>query len=130
MSALRANIFVTTPITKYTPLEKILRKSLIVPFLLSWYRCGSFIACVQRCVYDTRSKLKLCYAVYLHRKDVGLLPVLTLLAMNTRHNNPIVSQRTCLWQVMTCLWQVTPGTIIKFCGKDTIPCPPLSSVTH
>src|SRR5437867_5735182 len=31
----------------------------------------------KRCVYDTRSSSKLCYAVHLHRKDVGLLPVLT-----------------------------------------------------
>src|SRR5437867_4379559 len=45
-------------------------------------------------VYD--SPLRLCYAVYLCGKDFGLLPLLTSLAMNMRHNNPIVSQRICL----------------------------------
>jgi hypothetical protein len=35
---------------------------------------------------------------YHAQKGLGLLPVLTSLAMNTRHNNPIVSQRTCPWE--------------------------------
>src|SRR5206468_10398362 len=49
----------------------------------------------KRCVYDPRSKLKLCYAVHLHRKDVCPSTCALSLAMNTLHNNPIVSQRTC-----------------------------------
>src|SRR3989442_9668242 len=73
----------------------------------------------KRCVYNTRSKLKLCYAVYLHRKDVGLLPVLTSMAMNTRHSNPIVLQRTCFLQI-------TRGTKIQLCRKE----PAIGKITH
>src|SRR2546425_5491583 len=47
-----------------------------------------------RFISSIRSPLKLYYAIYLHGKGFDLLPVLTSLAMNTQHNNPI-AQRTC-----------------------------------
>src|SRR3989441_4719369 len=50
-------------------------------------------------ISSVRSPLKLCYAIYLHGKDFDLLPVLTSLAMNTQHNNPIARKEPALWQV-------------------------------
>src|SRR3989442_882841 len=82
----------------------------------------------KRCVYDTRLKLEWCYAIYLHKKGVGLLPVLTSLAMNTRHNNPNVSHRTCplagyTWHnnpivsQRTCHWEDHPSSSSMFVDK-------------
>ena len=50
-------------------------------------------------------------------EDVGLLPVLTSLTMDMRHNNPVVSQRR---------GQVTCRTIFQLCRKE----PAIGKITH